>query len=193
MHKHKSLRLLLALVFLLLAACDANTPATPSPTSPTQVPATATALSTVPPAPTDTAVVVAPTATLERPTATANPTDTPQPPQPTSTPANKEAEASPTPLSSTPAAQVSTQGCPAALMPQVPQDSIGDDLYPNLGNAGYDVQHYDINLGVDVAKNTISGTTTINLRPLQDLTAFNFDFHGLNISSLTVDGAAATH
>ena len=164
MHKHKSLRLLLAFVFLLLAACDANTLATPSPT---QVAATATALSTLTRVPTGTAAPAEPTATLEAatatlepPTATPNPTDTPQ--QPTSTPADRIGEASPTASSSTPAAQGGVQGCPAALMPGVPRDSIGDNLYPELGNAGYDVQHYDLNLGVDVAKNTISGTSTIN-------------------------------
>ena len=40
--------------------------------------------------------------------------------------------------------------------------SIGDPYYPELGNSGYDVVHYDLALTVDVATNHIAGTATVS-------------------------------
>ena len=71
-------------------------------------------------------------------------------------------------------------------------DNIGDPFYGLLGNGGYDVQHYTLDLAVDVASNTIDGAATIEARATQDLSAFNLDFLGFTISAITVDGAAAT-
>jgi aminopeptidase N len=71
-------------------------------------------------------------------------------------------------------------------------DSIGDPYYPQLGNAGYDAQHYTLELTADVAANTLSGTMTLQARATTDLTAFNLDFHGFAISSVTVNSAPAT-
>ena len=41
-------------------------------------------------------------------------------------------------------------------------DGVGDPYYPQMGNGGYDVLHYTIDLSVDMESNTIIGTTTIN-------------------------------
>ncbi|MCB0104893.1 MAG: M1 family metallopeptidase, partial [Caldilineaceae bacterium] len=69
---------------------------------------------------------------------------------------------------------------------------LDDPLYPALGNGGYDVDHYTIVLDVDVATNTISGTTTIAATTLEDLSAFNLDFVGLTIDEITVNEDPAT-
>lgn len=68
---------------------------------------------------------------------------------------------------------------------------LGDPIYPHLGNGGYDVTHYDISLAVDVAGNTITGTTTLRARATQPLRAFNLDFLGLNIDSIQVNDGPA--
>jgi aminopeptidase N len=71
-------------------------------------------------------------------------------------------------------------------------DGVGDPYFPLLGNGGYDVQHYTIELAVDMETNTISGTTTIDALATQNLSAFNLDFVGLDISEILVDGEAAS-
>ncbi len=69
---------------------------------------------------------------------------------------------------------------------------IGDPYYPLLGNSGYDVQHYTLDLDLDVAGGAIeAGQATIEAVALVDLCAFNLDFLGLEIDSVTVDGEPA--
>jgi len=68
---------------------------------------------------------------------------------------------------------------------------LNDPLYADLGNGGYDVQHYDIALLAAPDQGTISGTTTIEALALQDLQAFNVDFAGLTVSAVSVDGEPA--
>ncbi len=70
---------------------------------------------------------------------------------------------------------------------------LDDPLYPQLGNGGYDVQHYTIQLAVDVDTNTISGTTTIAATALVDLAAFNLDLVGLTIVDLTLNQEEASY
>lgn len=81
------------------------------------------------------------------------------------------------------AAQVATPG----------SEGIGDPYYPLMGNGGYDVQHYTIEMTVDVAQNRIDATTTIEVRATQALSAFDLDFTGPPVSRVTVDSAAAKH
>src|SRR5262249_41466206 len=71
-------------------------------------------------------------------------------------------------------------------------DGVGDPYFPLLGNGGYDVQHYTIDLTVDMETNSIEGTTTIDALATQNLSAFNLDFLGLDISEILVDGEAAS-
>ena len=70
-------------------------------------------------------------------------------------------------------------------------DGLGDRLYPQLGNGGYDAQHYDIDLRFNPEENFIWATTTITATATADLSAFNLDFHGLAVESAAVDGAPA--
>ena len=73
----------------------------------------------------------------------------------------------------------------------------GDSLFPRQGNSGYDALHYDIalawNANVIVANSTITATTTITAATTgAPLSSYSLDFQGLTVSSVTVDGAAAT-
>lgn len=69
---------------------------------------------------------------------------------------------------------------------------IGDPDFPGDGNGGYDVEHYDLTLSYDPASRNLAGSTTIRAKATQDLTSFDLDLHGLTVSRVTVDGAAAT-
>jgi aminopeptidase N len=79
----------------------------------------------------------------------------------------------------------------AAAPPQPGAAGIGDRYYPDYGNGGYDVSHYDIRLRYQPATDELSGTTTIQARATQDLTSFNLDFV-LDVRSVLVDGRPAT-
>src|SRR3954451_18965864 len=70
---------------------------------------------------------------------------------------------------------------------------IGDRLFPQLGNGGYDVQHYDLDLRYETADPTqqLLGTVTIVARATQDLSRFDVDFAGDSVGSITVDGKPA--
>lgn len=72
-------------------------------------------------------------------------------------------------------------------------DSIGDPYYPEMGNGGYDVQHYTLDLTVDVENNIIDGTVTIDFIATQALSTFNLDFYELEISAITVNGDSAEY
>jgi aminopeptidase N len=66
-----------------------------------------------------------------------------------------------------------------------------DPYFPRLGNGGYDVRHYALNLAYDPATGRLDGTAEITARATQDLSAFNLDLAGLTVDRTTVDGAPA--
>jgi aminopeptidase N len=69
----------------------------------------------------------------------------------------------------------------------------GDPYFPDMGNGGYDVSHYDIELAFSPTTHAISATTTILARATQNLSRFDLDFQGpLKISKLSVDGRRAS-
>ena len=68
---------------------------------------------------------------------------------------------------------------------------IGDPYFPGDGNGGYDVQHYDLAVSYDPDTDTLTGKATITAKATQDLSTFNFDFIGLNLRKVTVDGVRA--
>lgn len=86
-----------------------------------------------------------------------------------------------------------TAAVAGAAQPQPGASGLGDSLYPGFGNGGYDVQHYTLDLNVtDVETSTLDAIATIEAKATQDLSSFNLDFIGFNISSITVNGQAAT-
>ncbi len=82
---------------------------------------------------------------------------------------------------------------PPPANPQPGPDGVGDNYFPELGNRGYDVQHYQINLAVDLDRETIDGCTTIEAKATQGLSIMHLEFLGLVIDALSVDGAAAEY
>jgi aminopeptidase N len=96
-------------------------------------------------------------------------------------------------LSLTVAAALAQDATPAPVGCTAGSSGIGDPYYPLLGNSGYDVQHYTLDLDLDVAGAAITdGTATIDAIALLDLCAFNLDFLGLEIDAITVDGQPAS-
>ena len=60
---------------------------------------------------------------------------------------------------------------------------LGDRLFPQLGNGGYDVQHYDLDLryATSAPTQSIDGTVTILAKATQDLSRFDLDFAGQSV------------
>ncbi|GAA2640212.1 M1 family metallopeptidase [Paractinoplanes durhamensis] len=82
-------------------------------------------------------------------------------------------------------------GVPAQAAPAPGGPGIGDTYYPDYGNSGYDVGHYDIRLRYTPATDKLTGTTTILATATQDLNRFNLDFV-LDVSSIYVNNRPAT-
>jgi len=94
------------------------------------------------------------------------------------TPTLKAADASPTPPEPTPFAPSLT--------------SIGDPYTPELGNSGYDVQQYVLQMALDPAVTNIEATVTIEALASQDsLDELALDFIGFEITSLQVNNSEA--
>src|SRR5262245_43995526 len=68
---------------------------------------------------------------------------------------------------------------------------LGDTYYPGIGNSGYDVSHYDLNLKYDPTSHILDGKATISAATTMDLCRFNLDLRGLTVSSVKVNGTAA--
>jgi aminopeptidase N len=107
--------------------------------------------------------------------------------------ANKQQTPSAMPVFTVAAGPSSTAASTPADPGGIGAAGIGDPYFPNMGNGGYDVQHYDLAISVDMQVEEISGTATIEARALQMLTRFDLDFVDFDISSVTVNGAAADY
>lgn len=70
--------------------------------------------------------------------------------------------------------------------------SAGDPFIPELGNTGYDVLTYTLDLTVDPAAGSVTGLATLDMLGTEaDLAEISLDFVGFEISELTVDGVPA--
>lgn len=70
--------------------------------------------------------------------------------------------------------------------------SLGDSLFPTIGNGGYDARHYDLDLDYSVARQRLEGTATIDAVATQGLSRFSFDLTAWNrVRGVTVDGRRA--
>jgi hypothetical protein len=65
---------------------------------------------------------------------------------------------------------------------------LGDPFFPNGGNGGYDVANYDLKLSYDPATDVLDGKATVTARATQNLSRFDLDLRGFEISRLTVNG-----
>jgi aminopeptidase N len=68
---------------------------------------------------------------------------------------------------------------------------IGDPYFPEEGNGGYDVDHYNIELFVDMEMQEIAGVVTIDAMAVDDLSAFNLDFEEFEIVNILVNNERA--
>jgi aminopeptidase N len=68
---------------------------------------------------------------------------------------------------------------------------VGDPYFPGLGNGGYDVDHYTLDLTWRADDGELDGVTTIAATATQDLSRFSLDLSGLTVRSVTVDGEPA--
>ncbi|WP_306440697.1 M1 family metallopeptidase, partial [Actinomadura fibrosa] len=67
----------------------------------------------------------------------------------------------------------------------------GDPYFPEEGNGGYDVRHYDLALDYDPASNALAATARITARATQNLSRFDLDLKQLTVKSVQVDGRSA--
>jgi aminopeptidase N len=74
---------------------------------------------------------------------------------------------------------------------EIPAGSLGDPFVETLGNMGYDVGHYDLDLAWDPERGELDGIASITATATQALPGFHLDFSGLDVEAITVDGKAA--
>ncbi|TCB97713.1 M1 family peptidase [Micromonospora zingiberis] len=70
---------------------------------------------------------------------------------------------------------------------------LADSYVPGSGNGGYDVDHYRLAVRYDPADDQLTGRAEVTATATQKLSRFNLDLAGLEVSSVTVDGAPARH
>ncbi|MFI6296292.1 M1 family metallopeptidase [Nonomuraea sp. NPDC050790] len=68
---------------------------------------------------------------------------------------------------------------------------VGDPLFPDLGNGGYDVRHYDVSFAFTPVTYDFSATVKIAARTTHALSSFNLDTDGHEIDAVTVNGRPA--
>ncbi|WP_210495967.1 M1 family metallopeptidase [Patulibacter sp. SYSU D01012] len=117
--------------------------------------------------------------------------------------AGRRAVVTPAPRPGAPAAPAPAAP-PAAPLPlgndALPPDTfrpgartLGDALFPTIGNGGYDAQHYDLDLKYEVGAKYLRGTSTMTATATQDLSEFSLDLTEWNeVARVTVDGRDAS-
>ncbi|PXX66791.1 peptidase M1-like protein [Nocardia tenerifensis] len=89
---------------------------------------------------------------------------------------------------------VTAAGPAAADPPPDPftgSSGLGDPYYPEDGNGGYDARHYDVTIDYDPPSHQLIGTTRVEAVSTQALRAFNLDFAGPEVRSVSVNNQPA--
>lgn len=82
-------------------------------------------------------------------------------------------------------------GVPASAADGTPgAPGLGDSYYPDAGNGGYDVSHYDLRLKYQPKTDRLEGTATLTATTTQALSRFNLDFL-LDVNEVLVNGKKA--
>ena len=89
-------------------------------------------------------------------------------------------------------ATASAVPAPAGGAPIDGSHSGGDPYFPEAGNGGYDVQHYDVDIRYTPADRRFEATAAVRLRTTVALRSFSLDLRGLTVRRVSVDGRAAT-
>lgn len=112
--------------------------------------------------------------------------ETAPPPPPTASAATPSASQGPTPTTAPDATAT------PVVVGAAGSEGLDDPYYPGLGNGGYDVERYVLDLTWDPTGQWLSGTATLEATTTQDLSALNLDLLGFDIDALTVNGEPAT-
>ena len=82
---------------------------------------------------------------------------------------------------------------PSGGVPTPGSGSLGDRLYPTLGDGGYDPLHYFLNLRYATRSpaQAVDGTVTMTAKATQALSRFDLDFSGTGVGAVQVDGREA--
>ncbi|MEY9996240.1 aminopeptidase N [Streptomyces sp. V4I8] len=84
-------------------------------------------------------------------------------------------------------------GTPATRTSGTPgPETLGDSVYPALGNDGYRVSAYHLDFSYDATTRLVDATATLKIRTTQALSRFSLDALGLDIRSVRVGGRTAT-
>lgn len=68
---------------------------------------------------------------------------------------------------------------------------LGDPFFPNAGNGGYDVGHYDLALRYRPQSGRLVARARIVASATQDLSSFSLDYRGPKVTAVAVGGAPA--
>jgi aminopeptidase N len=68
---------------------------------------------------------------------------------------------------------------------------VADTLYPKHGNPALDVLHYGLDLSWAPGTSTLTGTATVQIRPVTSAPEINLDFKPYALDGVTVDGVKA--
>ncbi|MDH6711140.1 aminopeptidase N [Kitasatospora sp. MAA19] len=83
-------------------------------------------------------------------------------------------------------------GVALTALPASAATGIGDPYFPDDGNSGYDVGHYDVRIAYDPARTDhLDGDTTVTARATRALDRFSLDLKGFTVASVTVNGTPA--
>jgi aminopeptidase N len=109
----------------------------------------------------------------------------------TSSPATKE---SPAPVSSAPAGSAPAPAAAAdyATWAAGRSQTKPDPIYPKRGSDRIDVLHYGLDLSWDPAGKELTGTATVQVRPIGDATEMVLDFMPFALDTVTVDAKPVT-
>jgi aminopeptidase N len=104
--------------------------------------------------------------------------------------------AAPTTVAPTTAAPTTSPSAPSTeppttAVPDASVEGIGDPYYPSLGNSGYQVARYQLDLAWDPSNGTLGGTANLHATAETELSAFHLDLTGMEVTGVEVDGAPA--
>ncbi|WP_258067582.1 M1 family metallopeptidase [Rathayibacter sp. AY1D9] len=72
-------------------------------------------------------------------------------------------------------------------------ETAGDPYVPGIGNTGYRVESYDLDLDYRVASNRLTGRAVLRIVALQSLRRFSLDLSRLRVARVRIDGRRARH
>ncbi|MFG2649459.1 M1 family metallopeptidase [Streptomyces sp. NPDC048436] len=79
----------------------------------------------------------------------------------------------------------------AAPAPHPGSPGVGDTYFPQLGNGGFDVSHYGLDVAYNPDTDRLDGRTTITARATQNLSSFDLDLQKLEVTRIDVNGRRA--